>query len=461
MKLEDIHSVYMIGIGGIGMSALARWFKQRDIPVSGYDRVETTLTKKLVSEGISVHYEDRIDRIDEKFQNKDNTLVIYTPAIPGDHQELRYFKSEGFNLIKRSEVLGMITKDHFTIAVAGTHGKTTTSSMIAHILNGSEKGCSAFVGGIMTNYDSNLIIGNEDSPVVVEADEFDRSFMRLHPDFTIVTSIDPDHLDIYGDKETIQQSYLDFMQLTDKDGKILLHEQVANQVTGTLSHAFTSYGLKSAQIRATNVRVDNGYFLFDYMGKTEILNIKLYLPGFHNVVNAVAAITAALDQGMSSEAIKARLENYSGVKRRFEFIIRKENLIYIDDYAHHPSEIEAFLLSVKKLFPGRAITAVFQPHLYTRTRDFSAGFSKSLSLADRVLLLDIYPARELPIKGISSDMIFENIDCEEKYRCQLKDFPEILDPFDLEVLATIGAGDIDTLVPKIKNHLNSSENIEA
>ena len=461
MKLEKVHSVYMIGIGGIGMSALARWFLHRGIPVSGYDRVETSLTKKLVSEGISIHYEDNVDLIDKKFKSVDHTLVVYTPAVPWDHAELSYFNTSGYDLKKRSEVLGLITRDHYTIAVAGTHGKTTTSSMIAHILNGSMKGCSAFVGGIMTNYDSNLIVGDESAPVVVEADEFDRSFMKLYPDFTIVTSLDPDHLDIYGNADSMEQSYIDFMQLTDQNGKIILHEGVVSQVGTRLARAFTSYGLKSAQIRAANIRVENGFFIFDYIGKTEIINIKLELPGFHNVVNAVAAITAALNQNMEPETVKERVENYQGVKRRFEFIIRNKNIVYIDDYAHHPSEIEAFLESVRRLFPQKKITAVFQPHLYTRTRDLQPEFSKSLALADRVLLLDIYPAREQPIEGVSSDIIFRDLDIEDKTRCRLKDFPNILDQYELEVLVTIGAGDIDTLVPKIKEHLNSSENIEA
>lgn len=460
MNLENIHSVYFIGIGGIGMSALARWFHHREIPVAGYDRVETPLTKKLVKEGILIHYQDDISSIDDQFKSVNNTLVIYTPAIPSNHTELTFYKENNYQLKKRSEVLGIITEGHYTIAVAGTHGKTTTSSMIAHLLNGSEKGCSAFVGGIMSNYDSNLIIGDENAPVVVEADEFDKSFMRLHPDFTIVTSIDPDHLDIYGDKDTIQQSYFDFINLTNEEGTILLNEDVSFRSKEISLKRYKTYGRDGGLIQAKQISVKEGYFVFDYSGEVEINNIKLQLPGFHNVVNATAAITAALHMGMGADQIRERIESYKGVKRRFEYIVRGDEITYIDDYAHHPSEIEAFLTSAKRLFPDRKLTAIFQPHLFTRTRDFKEGFSKSLSLADSVYLLDIYPARELPIEGVSSDMLMPDIQSDLKMRCSLQDFPHVLNDFEPGVWATIGAGDIDTLVPKIKEYLLKSESIE-
>jgi UDP-N-acetylmuramate--alanine ligase len=461
MKLDNVHSVFFVGIGGIGMSALARWFNQRGKKVGGYDRVSTPLTQKLENEGIDIHYSDNVKLIHDDFLHKDSTLIIYTPAIPVDHFELTYFMKNSFQVMKRSEVLGLITEGHFTIAVAGTHGKTTTSSMIAHLLNGSQHGCSAFVGGIMSNYDSNLIIGDENAPVVVEADEFDRSFMRLHPDFTIVTSIDPDHLDIYGDKDTIQQSYLDFMQLTDREGKVLLHEIVADQVGNKLARAFSTYGLKSAQIRAMNIRIEEGDFVFDYVGKTEIANIKIQLPGFHNISNAVAAITAALYQDMNPELIKDRMMSYTGVKRRFEYIIRTDSFTYIDDYAHHPSEIESFLTAVRKLYPEKKITTIFQPHLYSRTRDFQTGFAKSLDLSDEVLLLDIYPAREKPIEGVTSRIIFDKMKLENKVACSLEDFPDILRKVKTDVLVTVGAGDIDTLVPKVKDFYLNKEKVEA
>ncbi len=460
MKISDVNSVYFVGIGGIGMSALARWFFIRGTRVAGYDRVKTPLTTRLEAEGISIHYEDDIDLVPGDFQDRSSTLIIYTPAIPDDHKELMFFRSKDFDIKKRSEVLGLITADHFTIAVAGTHGKTTTSSMIAHLLNESKQGCSAFVGGIMTNYDSNLIIGNEDAPVVVEADEFDRSFLKLHPDFSVVTSLDPDHLDIYGESGHMEESYLEFMKLTDENGKILLHETVADKVSGRLARAFSTYGLKTSNISGLNLRVEDTSFVFDYRGEKVIEALKLNLPGFHNVNNAVAAITVALHQGMNESSIRTRMESYAGVKRRFEYIIKRDDLVYIDDYAHHPAEIEALLGSVKRLYPKKRITAIFQPHLFTRTRDFQDGFAESLSAADEVILLDIYPARELPIEGITSQVIFEKIKHGNKHRLSKANFPLILEELKPEVLLTVGAGDIDTLVPKIRKFYSKTEEIE-
>ncbi len=442
------------------MSALARWFKAMGKNVAGYDRVKTSLTASLEFEGIPIHYTDNLKKAPDWIDDSDHTLIVFTPAIPDDHQELNYFKTNAFTVCKRSEVLGIITKSKYTIAVAGTHGKTTTSSMIAHLLVDSEKGCSAFVGGIMTNYDSNLIIGTENSPVVVEADEFDRSFLRLFPDFSIVTSLDPDHLDIYGESDEMERSYLDFMQLTDENGSILLHENVAEKVGERLSKAFMTYGLKTSRIRGTNLRVEDSAFVFDYEGEQSIESIRLNLPGFHNVTNAVAAITVALHSGIPKSVIRKRMESYEGVKRRFEYIIKREDLIYIDDYAHHPSEIEALLASVRKLYPGKKITVVFQPHLYTRTRDFQEEFAESLSAADEVILLDIYPARELPILGITSQVIFEKINHQNKYHYHKDDFPTILDNFSPEVLLTVGAGDIDTLVPLIRRHYSNRDKVE-
>lgn len=452
MKLDEIHSAYFIGIGGIGMSAIARWFNQRGATVAGYDRVSTVLTQTLEQEGISIHYEDDVTAIPDWATDPKGSLIVYTPAIPEDHRGWNFLENMGLNLYKRSEVLGIISKDHYTLAIAGTHGKTTTSSMLAHTLNGSEKGCSAFVGGIMTNYQSNLIIGDADAPVVVEADEFDRSFMSLRPDFTVVTSIDPDHLDIYGDPSEMQDTYMSFIQLTDADGKIILHEQVANQVQDQLARAFSSYGLESASILATNIRVEGNRFVFDYEGGEVIRDIQLKLPGFHNVLNATAAITAALHVGMSAIQVKSQIETYEGVKRRFEYIVDQPKFIYIDDYAHHPSEIEALMASVKKLYPGKKITAVFQPHLFSRTNDFHKGFAESLSSADAVLLLDIYPAREQPIKGVSSEMIHWLVTAPKKWMVTKEELLSVLDGIETDVLLTIGAGDIDTMVPKIKSY---------
>ncbi|MFT5954987.1 MAG: UDP-N-acetylmuramate--alanine ligase [Cyclobacteriaceae bacterium] len=459
MKLDGIHSVYFIGIGGIGMSSLARWFKHRGAQVAGYDRVSTTLTQKLEQEGIEIHYEDNLALLPEWTSSTESTLVVYTPAIPKDHKGLHHLRSLGHDLKKRSEVLGMITSGHYTLAIAGTHGKTTTSSMLAHILQGSDAGCSAFVGGIMTNYDSNLIIGETGAPVVVEADEFDRSFMQLHPDFTVVTSIDPDHLDIYGDGEEMTQSYLAFIQLTDKDGKIILQGDVAKQIGHKIGRSFLTYGLSSATITANNLRIDGNKFIFDYEGDLVIKDIKLSLPGYHNMLNATAAITAGLHMGMAAAQVKEQIESYRGVKRRFQYIIDQPGFTYIDDYAHHPSEIEALLISVKKLYPNRSVTTIFQPHLYTRTKDFYEGFAKSLSLSDRVILLDIYPARELPIKGVSAQMIFDLIETSNKQLVSRDVVPSMLDELQADVLLTVGAGDIDTLVPIIQSHFQKETSL--
>ncbi|MEQ8474521.1 MAG: UDP-N-acetylmuramate--L-alanine ligase [Marinoscillum sp.] len=452
MKLEDIHNVYFIGIGGIGMSAIARWFNQRGAKVGGYDRTETNLTTKLSLEGMWVHFEDSRKDIPAHFHNPANTLVVYTPAVPSSHGELKYFQSKQFEVKKRSEVLGMISKDHYTIAVGGTHGKTTTSSMIAHLLKHSEKGCSAFVGGIMTNYESNLIVGNEDAPVVVEADEFDRSFHKLSPNYTIVTSVDPDHLDIYGTEEELQKAFGQFLQLSGEDGKTLIHYKASEKVNMHLEHLYYTYGIDGGDIRAHALRAVNGIFIFNYQGTRTIKDVNLLVPGFHNVENALAAITVAVDMGMSSESIKQAMASYRGVKRRFEYIIKSEKMIFIDDYAHHPEEIRAFLRSVKALFPRKKVTAIFQPHLYSRTNDFKAGFADSLSLADELILLEIYPAREEPIPGVTSEIIFSKVFIPQRHLIEKKNLMEVMKERDVEVLVTIGAGDIDKEVPKLKEY---------
>jgi UDP-N-acetylmuramate--alanine ligase len=458
MKLEEVHNVYFLGIGGIGMSAIARWFNHRGATVAGYDRVSTRLTKELESEGISIHYDDMVDQIPVWAFDKEKSLIVYTPAIPKDHQQYNYLQEQGMSIMKRSEVLGLITSGHYTLAIAGTHGKTTTSSMVAHILNGSEKGCSAFVGGIMTNYASNLIVGEEEAPVVVEADEFDRSFMRLHPDFAVVTSIDPDHLDIYGDSGEMRETYISFMKLTDDNGKILLHEDVAEQVGNKLARGFSTYGLHSSKIMATNLHAEDHKFVFDYEGEAIIKGIRLSLPGYHNMLNATAAITAGLHMGMTPEVIKERVESYRGVKRRFEYILNTSELVYIDDYAHHPSEIEALLTSVKKLYRGKKITTIFQPHLFSRTKDFNEGFAKSLSLSDEVILLDIYPARELPMEGVTSKIIYDLVTAPVKSMASKEDFPGRLESIQTDILLTVGAGDIDTIVPEIQYYYQQTEN---
>ncbi len=457
MKLKDVHSVYFIGIGGIGMSALARWFQANGMPVAGYDRTESELTKTLVEEGMQIHYEDQLDLIPEEFLDKDETLVVYTPAIPDSHAELNYFKEANFNLKKRSEVLGMLTENHFTIAVAGTHGKTTTSSMIAHLLRESRKGCSAFVGGIMTNTGTNLIIGKRDSPIVVEADEYDRSFMQLNPNYTIITSLDPDHLDIYGDETEMLDTYEAFVKKTPENGKVLMYSDAGFKINP--GNKYVSYAIKNGDVVADALRIVNGAFVFTYRyGMEKISDIHLEVPGYHNVENALAAITVALDMGMEGKEIRKRMKTYAGVKRRFEYVFRSPEMTLIDDYAHHPQEIEAFLRSVRSLAGKRKITAIFQPHLYSRTDDFKHGFAEALDKADEVILLDIYPARELPITGVSSASIYELMENENKVMVTKEYLLDELASHKLDIVVTIGAGDIDREVPKIaeymKNRLN-------
>lgn len=448
MNLTDIKRVYFIGIGGIGMSALARWFKASDAQVAGYDKTETKLTKELIEEGIPVHYEDELSLIDNQFLEEEGTLVVYTPAVPADHKELTFFQEGNFELMKRSQVLGLITKNSFTIAVAGTHGKTTTSSMIAHLLSGTRKGCTAFVGGIMTNTNSNLIIGKKTAPIVVEADEYDKSFMQLHPNFTVVTSLDPDHLDIYGDETAMLDTYEAFVKQTAKDGKVFMSSNAGFKINP--GNKYISYAIRHGDAVADALRIVNGAFVFTYRyGMEKIPDVRLEVPGYHNVENALAAITVALEMGMEGLEIRRRLKTYRGVKRRFEYVYRSMRTALIDDYAHHPEEIEAFLKSVRSLSKERKVTVIFQPHLFSRTRDFQKGFAAALDKADEVILLDIYPAREKPIKGITSKTIFDLMENEKKVMVSKEDLLEELDNRHLDVVLTMGAGDIDKEVPRI------------
>ncbi len=461
MNLENIHSVYFIGIGGIGMSSLARWFKKRGIAVSGYDKTETALTKRLAVEGMDIHYSDDLDLVPKAIkEDKVHSVIVYTPAVPKNHKELNFFMSGDYQIMKRSEMLGMISRSHWTVAVGGTHGKTTTSSMVAHILH-ETVGCSAFVGGIMTNYDSNLLIGDENAPVVAEADEFDRSFHRLSPDYSIVTSVDPDHLDIYGDQQTMHESYAEFLRKTKPGGKVLIQDKAAGIIGGHLDFSFTTYGIEKGEIQAKDIRAEKGSFYFNYHGNEVIKDIEMQVPGFHNVENATAAITMALDYGIQSAEIKKALAGYRGVKRRFEYIIRTEDRIYIDDYAHHPTEITALLKSVRSLYPSKLITVIFQPHLYSRTRDFQDGFAKSLELADDIILMEIYPAREEPIPGITSEVILGKINNSNKMICERERLLEVIAQKDPEVLLTVGAGDIDREVEKIKDYYLNDRKVEA
>lgn len=451
MELESIERVYLVGIGGIGMSGLARYFKKRGCVVCGYDKTCTQLTEKLMNEGIPVVFQDEEDNIPVSFQENDpHTLVVYTPAIPKDSAILNYFKNGSYSLKKRSEVLGIISKGMFTIAVAGTHGKTTTSSIIAHVLKDSGYDCSAFLGGIASNYNSNVLFGSNNT-MVVEADEFDRSFLTLHPDIAIVTSMDADHLDIYGDKMHLVESFKQFTSQIKQGGRLIYRQGL------DLEGGKTYSANVMADIQAYNVRIENGSFWFDFKNwNTEIENIQLGLPGLHNIENAVSAIEVALQLGIEPEKIKKALAGFLGVKRRFEYILKEQGHIYIDDYAHHPEELRACITAVKSLYPDKKLTAIFQPHLFSRTRDFASEFSEVLSMVDDLIMLEIYPARELPIEGVSSLMILENVNNASK-RILTKhaalDFVKSNKP---ELLLTVGAGDIDTLVQPIKEILQNA-----
>jgi UDP-N-acetylmuramate--alanine ligase len=458
-RLDAYTTIYFLGIGGIGMSALARWFMKKGLFVAGYDRTSTTLTQELELEGMKIHYEDSVDRIPkEVISNKERTLVIYTPAIPKDHKEHNYLKESGYTILKRSEVLGLLTQNYRTIAVAGTHGKTTTSSMVAHILRSAGLDMVAFLGGITTNYESNLVMQGEISEktwVVAEADEFDRSFLRLFPEIAIVTSADPDHLDIYGDHASMISSFKEFIGQIRKGGALIIHESILEKLAADkISVTKYIYSMSRGQFFAGNIKAHSGFFEFDLTGLGDTVErIRLGVPGFHNVENAVAASVAAHLAGVSMIQIKEALASFRGVKRRFEFVYRNDKVVFIDDYAHHPAEIEAFLKSVKSMFPRKKLTVIFQPHLYTRTRDFAEGFSKSLSLADELFLMDIYPARELPIPGVDADLIMKNVTSPVRIRCGKSDLMEKLLHHEVEIVATVGAGDIDTFVQPIKNLL--------
>lgn len=448
MNIKDLNKLYFIGIGGIGMSAIARYFNAIGKEISGYDKTETDLTKSLQKEGISIHFEDNVDLIP-----KDVDLVVYTPAIPSDHAELCYYRTNNYSVKKRSEVLGLITKDSFTVAVAGTHGKTTTSSIVAHLLKQSSVDCNAFLGGITQNYNTNLLLAENSENTVVEADEYDRSFLTLHPNISIITSVDADHLDIYGDKDVMIESYQMFADQLCDDGILILNKRI-NDLILTKGKTIT-YGIDcNADYVASGVRVVDGSFFFDIITPTgSIKNVRFGVPGRHNIENAIAATAVADRMGVSLVEIKSALESFKGIKRRFEYIVKTNEVIYIDDYAHHPEELKATISSVKELYPNKKITGVFQPHLYTRTRDFADEFAKSLELLNEVIVLDIYPAREKPIEGINAEMLLKRINIINKKTCSKQNLVEELAGRRLEVLLTLGAGDIDKLIEPIKKEL--------
>lgn len=452
MNLSNIHTIYFIGIGGIGMSGLARYFNTHGVTVSGYDKTPSVLTEEMIAEGMSIHFEEDLSLIP-----KEADLVVYTPAIPADHAELVYYREHQYTVIKRSDLLEQLTADLFTIAVAGTHGKTTTTSMIAHILKNSGYDCTAFLGGIAANYDSNFIVG-KNKTVVVEADEFDRSFLKLHPDIAVITSCDADHLDIYGTEAEVKNSFDEFTGKIKAGGTLITKATLSFPDRSVDDIKTLYYALDGADLDfySTDTRIDQGTYVFNVVGKNFTINdIHLSIAGRHNAENAIAAVAVASLLNIKPEQIRMALQTFKGVKRRFQFMVRTSSTIFIDDYAHHPAEIAAFLNSVREIFPGRKITCVFQPHLYTRTRDFAAAFSESLSLADEVILLPVYPARELPIAGVSSEMLLDKIKSPEKRVVRKQSLISELMHLPLEVLVTIGAGDIDQLVDPIVGMLET------
>ena len=452
MNLKQIHNVYFIGIGGIGMSALARYFHNIGKNVSGYDKTPTTLTNELIASGMNIHFDDDISQIPTDYYIE-NTLVILTPAVPITHSELNYFLEREYVVKKRAEVLGLITKDTFCFAVAGTHGKTTTSSILGHILYESGEDVTAFLGGIVENYNSNLI-GTGKTISVVEADEFDRSFLHLHPDIACVTSMDADHLDIYGDASAIEESFREFAaKVADKTKLFVPKGLDLEGVTIAIN--------ENATFKAFNIRIENNSYVFDVQTPTEIIkDLSFSLPGHHNLMNALMALAMALTFGSPTKSIAKALASFKGVQRRFSYQIKSENLVYIDDYAHHPTEINAVNQAVRELYPNQKVLAIFQPHLFSRTKDFADDFAKSLSQFDEILLLDIYPARELPMEGITSEWLLSKMDNDNKKLVSKDELISEISKSDATIIVTIGAGDIGELVPKIKKELMQLNNLK-
>lgn len=448
--MTNYKNIFFLGIGGIGMSALARYFKRIGKNVVGYDKTPTHLTHELEAEGIAIHYTDALENINESYRNNSDTLVVYTPAIPKEHQELNYFRLNNFTIKKRAEVLGLITQNTFSLAVAGTHGKTTTSSMLAHILVAANAPATGFLGGVLEGYDSNLI-GNGTKVSVVEADEFDRSFLHLHPNIACVISDDADHLDIYGTNDAIKSSFAEFAAKIDNPEHLFIAQGIKN-INGTEVSVDGT-----AMINAYNLRFENSKRVFDLDFKGEkIQDIKLSMPGKHNVMNATLAFLMAKTYGLTNDQIKAGLNSFKGIRRRFSFKINTKKLVMIDDYAHHPTEINAVSQAVHEMYPDKQITAVFQPHLFSRTRDFMDGFAESLSTFNNVILLEIYPARELPIENINSTMLINKIKSPSKILLQKEELVSFLSENTPEVLVIIGAGDVGEMVDEIKTTLEKN-----
>ena len=445
MTLDNIKSVYFVGIGGIGMSAIARYFLHIGLTVGGYDRTPSALTEKLSEEGAHIHYEENVDLIPEACKDKETTLVIYTPAIPAQHKELVYFQQGGFEIQKRAQVLGTLTRTLKGLCAAGTHGKTTTSSMAAHLLHQSHVDCNAFLGGITKNYGTNYILSEQSPYVVIEADEFDRSFHWLTPYATVITSTDADHLDIYGTEEAYLESFRKYTSLIQPGGFLVMHIGLKMQPNTQEGVTTYTYSIEEGDFHAENIRIGNGEIRFDLISPLgNIKDINLGVPVTVNIDNGIAAMALAQIAGATEEEIRRGMETFSGVDRRFDFRVRRPDMVYLSDYAHHPAEIKQAMLSIKQLYEGRRIKVIFQPHLYTRTRDFYKDFADALSLVDDVVVTDIYPARELPIEGVTSDLIYDNLRPGiQKRKCKKEEVLDIVREGGFDVLVTLGAGDLE------------------
>lgn len=451
MNIETIQSVYFVGAGGIGMSALIRYFLSLGKRVAGYDRTPSELTARLVEEGAVIHYEEDVNQIPEWCRDAATTLIVYTPAIPNEHAELNYFRTNGFEIHKRAQVLGIITRSSKALCVAGTHGKTTTSTMAAHLLQQSHVGCTAFLGGISKNYGTNLLLSQESPYTVIEADEFDRSFHWLSPYMSVITATDPDHLDIYGTREAYLESFRHYTTLIQPGGALILHEGLALQPDVQSGVKVYTYSRDHGDFHAENIRIGGGEIYVDFVAPdTRICDVQLGVPVSINIDNGVAAMALAHLNGVTDEEIKRAMASFRGVDRRFDFKLKTDRIVFLSDYAHHPTEIAQSVRSIRELYQDKKITAIFQPHLYTRTRDFYHEFADSLSLLDEVILTDIYPAREEPIPGVSSQLIYDQLRPGiEKCLCRKEDVLALLETKDIEVLIVLGAGDMDNYVPQI------------
>lgn len=453
--IREIDNIYFLGAGGIGMSALVRYFLSKKKNIAGYDLTETPLTQKLIEEGCNLHFQDDVNLIPQEFKNPETTLVVYTPAIPGNHGELKFFKEHNFRIYKRAAILGEITKNSKGLCVAGTHGKTTTSSMLAHLLKQSHVDCNAFLGGILKNYDSNLLLSEHSDFTVIEADEYDRSFHSLHPYMAIITSADPDHLDIYGTAEAYRESFEYFTSLIQERGVLVMKKGI--QLTPRLKknvRLYTYSASEKADFYADNIRIGNGHLIFDFYSPIScIKNLDLGVPVRINVENAVAALAVAQLNGVNDEELRLGISSFSGSKRRFDRLINTEKLVLIDDYAHHPNELRASINSVRELYPNRKITGIFQPHLYSRTRDFYKEFAQALSSLDELILLDIYPAREEPIPGVTSQIILEEVNISDKKLSSREALLDLMQGNTYDVVLILGAGNIDRCVEPIKKLL--------